>query len=112
MRARYLLSAVAFAMVMAGTPALALDTSSLSAFVQNCAKESRPCHAFINDGVRGAKNSNYGCIPPELSVEDAGNQLLDWMKGPARDNDKYRTMSAEDVMWEGVDALWPCPKPQ
>jgi hypothetical protein len=50
----------------------------------------------------------YGCVPRALSADDAGEQLLDWLKGPARSNPKYEKMSLDDVLWEGVDALWPC----
>jgi len=111
MRAR-LLSAVVFAAALAGgtAPAVATDTSSLSAFLAGCSTDTKSCHSFAEQGASSAKSANYGCIPASLSAEEAGNQLLDWMKGPASADPKYKTMSLEDVMWDGVDALWPCHK--
>lgn len=98
----------AFAAVAA--PA-ATDKSSLSAFVHSCAMDTRGCHNYTHDIVAAAKNQNYGCIPKETSADDAGNQLLTWMKETANGDPKYAPMALEDVSWAGVDTLWPCKAP-
>lgn len=102
-----LLPALVFA-VAAMMPAQATDTSSLSAFLSTCSSDTKGCKAFTHDLIASAKNANYGCVPRSMSADDAGAQLLEWLKGPASSNPKYAKMSLEDVMWEGVDALWPC----
>ena len=61
------------------------------------------------DAWARAKNQNYGCIPKDTSANEAGDQLLTWMK--AASDPKYGTMALEDVAWEGVDTLWPCKAP-
>lgn len=104
---KYLLAALVFSVVVA-MPVSATDTSSLSAFLSTCSSDAKGCKAFTHDAVMSAKNANYGCVPRALSTEDAGGQLLDWLKGPASGNPKFEKMSLDDVMWEGVDALWPC----
>lgn len=104
---KYLLSAIVFFVAVA-LPASATDTSSLSAFLATCSSDTKGCKAFTHDAVMSARNANYGCVPRALSTEDAGGQLLDWLKGPASSNPKLEKMSLDDVMWEGVDALWPC----
>jgi len=95
---------VAFAAV----PASATDTSSLSAYLASFSGESRDCKSIPHDVVLAAKNAGYGCIPKTLSADDAASDLYGWLKGPASANPKYEKMGLEDVMWDGVDALWPC----
>ena len=106
---RRLLPALLFsAAALIGMPASATDTSSLSAFLSTCSSDTKGCKAFTHDAVASAKSAHYGCVPHALSADDAGDQLLAWLKGPASANPKFEKMSLEDVMWEGVDALWPC----
>lgn len=105
---RLLLIPALLAAAIMGGPASATETSSLSAFVASCPTDLKGCKGLTHDLITSAKNAKYGCVPAALSADDAGEQLLDWLKGPARANPKYEKMSLEDVMWEGVDTLWPC----
>jgi hypothetical protein len=106
-----LLSAVVLTMAAATTvPATAAaDTRSLAGFVSSCATDSRACHDVVSSAVISARSANYGCIPQALSSQDASNQLLDWMKGTANSDPQYRDQSLPDVMWSGIDVIWPCP---
>ncbi len=108
MHTRYLSVIVLAATAAVTAPAFATDTSSLSAFLATCSSDTKGCKAFAHDLMASAKSAHYGCVPKALSAEDAGDQLLAWMKGPAQGNAKYEKMSLEDAMWEGVDTLWPC----
>jgi hypothetical protein len=108
MHTRFLTAVALSAAIMAGGPAAATDTSSLSAFLASCSSDSKGCQTFTQDLVTSARNAHYGCIPKALGTEDAGGELLAWLKGPASANAKYQKMSLEDVMWDGVDSLWPC----
>lgn len=108
MRIGFFAAIAVSAMAMTAGPAAATDTSSLSAFLSSCPSDSKGCKAFAHDAVVSAKSANYGCIPKSLGPEEAGAQLLEWLKGPASANPRYEKMSLEDVMWDGVDHLWPC----
>lgn len=95
--------------VLTAAPALATDTSSLGAFVQSCSSDSKGCHSMTLNAIHSARNSNYGCIPKDLSHDDAADRLLDWLKG-ANSNPKYQKEALTDLMWTGIDEIWPCAK--
>jgi len=104
-----LLTLLALAALTA-VPALATDTSSISAFVQSCASDPKGCQAMTRNAIYSARNANYGCIPEKLSVDDAADKLLDWLKFTAAKDPKYANEALADLMWTGVDELWPCKK--
>lgn len=95
---------------MTAVPALATDTSSLSAFVQSCAGDSKGCHSITLNAIHSARNANYGCIPADMSVDTAADKLLDWLKYTAAKDPKYKDEALTDLMWTGVDEIWPCKK--
>ena len=106
-----LLSAVAIgAALLALAPASAADTSSLSAFLRGCNDDQKSCHMVLADAIRSARNAKYGCIPAALSADDAADQLLRWMKVTASANPKYEKEAFADLLWTGVDEVWPCRK--
>jgi hypothetical protein len=114
MMASRLLTAIALSAVMAAGAtgaASAADRSSLAAFVRSCQTDTKGCHNFTHDIVAAAQNANYACIPKDLSADDAGDQVLTWMKETANRDSKYADMPLEDVVWAGVDALWACKTP-
>lgn len=104
---RTLLAAAIAAAAVAGSAA-AIDTGSLSAFVASCSTDEKGCKSATHDVIASAKSAGYGCIPKAVSSVEGGERLLDWLKGPARSVAKYERMGLEDVMWAGVDELWPC----
>ena len=107
-----ILSAVAIgAALLALAPASAADTSSLSAFVRSCNTDSKGCHLVVRDAINAARNAKYGCIPATLSADEAADRLLQWMKVTANADSKYEKEPFSDLMWTGVDEVWPCPKP-
>lgn len=92
-----------------GVPASATtDTSSLAAFVRSCASDSRGCHSLTLNAVLSARSANYGCIPAALGNDTAADRLLDWLKGTANDDPRFRDQPLADLMWTGIDELWPC----
>lgn len=102
------LSAV-LAAAVAGVASAAVDKTSLGAFVRSCAMDTKGCHNYTHDIVSAAISSNYGCIPKEMSADEAGDKLLTWIKSASDTDPKYSSMPLEDVAWAGVDALWTCP---
>jgi hypothetical protein len=98
------------AAVLACAPALATDTSSLPAFVQSCASDAKGCHSITLSAITSARSNNYGCIPQTVNNDAAADQLLDWLKNTANGKPKYEKEPLPDLMWTGVDELWPCHK--
>jgi len=109
MRTR-LFPALALSAVLAAGIASATDTSSLGSFLATCSADVKGCKGFAHDLIISARNANYGCIPKELSTDAAAERELAWLRHEANGNPKYQGMSLEDVMWAGVDELWPCSK--
>lgn len=105
---KYILAALAMAATM--VPAAATDTSSLSAFLASCSTDSKGCHSVVTSAIHSARNAKYGCIPADLSVEDAGNKLLDWLRDTAAKDPKNAKEALPDLMWTGIDEIWPCKK--
>ncbi len=105
-----LLAVVAFSVLAVMSAARVADASPLSVFLASCSSNPGNCHGFAHDLIASAKNADYGCIPKSLSADDAGDQLLAWMRDTARNDPRYETVSLEDAMWAGVDELWPCRK--
>jgi|WetSurMetagenome_2_1015567.scaffolds.fasta_scaffold344430_1 hypothetical protein len=91
-------------------PAAATDTSSLPAFVQSCAGDAKGCHSITLNAVITARSNHYGCIPKAVSDDAAADQLLDWLKNTANSNPKYEKEALPDLMWTGIDEIWPCHK--
>ena len=107
-----ILTAVAIgAAVLALAPASATDTSSLSAFVRSCNDDAKGCRLMTRDAILTARNAKYGCIPESLSTGEAGDKLLQWLKETANADPKYAKEALTDLLWTGVDEIWPCPKP-
>ncbi len=96
------------AAAMAGVPAAATDTSSLSAFVQSCAGDTKGCQAITLNAVITARGAKYGCIPQSVADDAAAEKLLFWLKGTANGNPKYEKDALADLMWTGIDEVWPC----
>jgi len=99
------------AALLALAPASAADTSSLSAFVRSCNTDAKGCRLLARDAIGTARNAKYGCIPEALSVEEAGNKLLDWLRAANNAAPKYAKDQFTDLLWTGIDEVWPCPKP-
>jgi len=91
-------------------PAPAADTSSLTAFVQSCKDDAKGCKSMTLNAVISARNAKYGCIPKEASDDAAADKLLEWLRGPASTNPKYQSEALADLMWTGIDEIWPCGK--
>jgi len=104
----FILPALALAAAIAAGPASATDTSSLSAFLSSCSPDMKGCKSIVFDLITAAKTNHYGCIPHDLSADRAADMELDWLKNTAGGNPKYEKMNLQDVMWDGVDELWPC----
>jgi hypothetical protein len=111
MTTRILTALAIGAALLALAPASAADTSSLSAFVHSCNTDSKGCHFVIRDAINAARNAKYGCIPETLSVEEAGNKLLEWLQAANNASPKYAKDAFTDLLWTGIDEVWPCPKP-
>jgi hypothetical protein len=105
---KYILAALAIAAMMA--PAGATDMSSLSAFVASCSSDAKGCQSVTTSAIHSARNAKYGCIPADLSVDSAGEKLLDWLRDTAAKNPKYAKEALPDLMWTGIDEIWPCKK--
>ncbi|HUO98563.1 MAG TPA: hypothetical protein VMU01_07830 [Rhizomicrobium sp.] len=103
-----LLSALALAAAILGGPAAAADTSSLSGFLDSCSSDQQGCKTFALDVVTNARDNHYGCMPRALGLDAAADQELAWLKDKAAANPKYRKVALTDVMWDGIDELWPC----
>lgn len=110
MMTRILPAVVIGAAVLAFAPASAADISSLSAFLHSCSDDAKACHIVLADAVRSARSAKYGCIPATLSADDAADQLLHWMKATASADAKYEKEPFADLLWTGVDEVWPCKK--
>lgn len=110
MRTCILSALVVTAAIVAGVPAGAADTSSLAAFVQSCKDDAKSCRSMTMNAIISARNAKYGCIPHDLSEDKAGDKLYDWLKDTANANPKYQKEALADLMWTGVDELWPCKK--
>ncbi|GAA0583515.1 hypothetical protein [Rhizomicrobium electricum] len=106
---KYILAALALAAALS-VPAAATDMSSLSAFVSSCTSDSKGCHSAATSAIHSARNAKYGCIPEKISADDAGDRLLDWLRYTAAKDPKYVKESLADLMWTGIDEVWPCKK--
>jgi hypothetical protein len=95
-------------LAVAADPAAATDTSSLPAFVQSCTFDAKGCHSMALGAVITAHSNNYGCIPKAVGDDMAADQLLDWLKNTANANPKYQKEALSDLMWTGIDEIWPC----
>lgn len=88
----------------------ATDTSSLSAFVASCTADAKGCHAMTLNAIISARGANYGCIPKDIDNDWAADKLLYWLKNTANANPKYAKDALPDLMWTGIDEVWPCKK--
>lgn len=102
------ISVLALAAMM--VPASATDTSSLSAFVRSCSSDAKGCSVMTLSAIHSARSAKYGCIPADISDDDAGDKLLYWLKSTANADPKYANEALPDLMWTGIDELWPCKK--
>jgi hypothetical protein len=100
------LAALAAITAMAG----ATDTSSLSAFVTSCSTDAKGCHSMTLNAIITARGANYGCIPKDLNNDWAADKLLSWLKNTANADPKYAKDALPDLMWTGIDEVWPCKK--
>jgi hypothetical protein len=91
-------------------PAAATDTSSLDAFVKSCVGDSKGCHLMTLSAIHSARNAKYGCIPADVSDDRAADKLLDWLRDVANKDAKYAAEPLADLMWTGIDEVWPCKK--
>lgn len=91
-------------------PAMANDTSSLAAFAQSCNSDMKGCRLVALNAVTSARSANYGCIPKETSNDTAAERLLDWIRGTAAHDPKYAKDAVSDLLWTGIDEVWPCKK--
>lgn len=99
--------------VMMASPAQAVDTSSLGAFVASCSAnkdDAKLCLAMTSNAILSAKNAKYGCVPADLGDDKAADKLLDWLKTTANANPKYQKEALSDLFWTGIDEIWPCKK--
>ena len=110
MRLHFIPALALSAAVLAIVPAAATDTSSLSAFVQSCKDDAKGCHSITVNAILSARNAKYGCIPKDLDNDAAADKLLYWMKDTANGNAKYEKAEFTDLLWTGVDEVWPCKK--
>jgi hypothetical protein len=111
MMTTHILSALALSaavLAFASGPAQATDTSSLPAFVQSCAGDAKGCHSITLNAIITARSNRYGCIPKALSDDAAADQLLDWLKNTANASPKYQKEALADLVWTGIDEIWPC----
>jgi hypothetical protein len=111
MTTRILTAMAIGAAVLVLAPASAADTSSLNAFVRSCNTDAKGCRLVVRDAIQSARLAKYGCIPESLSVEEAGNKLLEWLQAANNASPKYDKDAFTDLLWTGVDEVWPCPKP-
>jgi hypothetical protein len=91
-------------------PAAATDMSSLSAFAASCTTDNKGCRATAMSAIISARNAKYGCIPAETSNDTAADKLLDWLRYTAPREPKYVNEPLADLMWTGIDEIWPCKK--
>lgn len=91
-------------------PAAATDMSSLSAFAASCTTDSKGCHSVALNAIISARNAKYGCIPAETSNDTASEKLLDWLRYTAPRDPKHVNEPLADLMWTGIDEIWPCRK--
>lgn len=107
---RGLLLALPLAAVLAAPGFAATDTSSLAAFARSCSDDVKACRAMTTSAIHSARNAKYGCIPADVSEETAGEKVLDWLRGTANADPKYKDQPLDDLMWTAIDELWPCKK--
>ena len=110
MRLQFFPALAVAAVLFSAVPATATDNSSLSAFVHSCAQDTNGCRTFTLNAILSARSAKYGCIPAELSNDEAAEKLLNWLKGTASANPKYEKEALSDLVWTGVDEIWPCKK--
>lgn len=110
MRLRMMAALAATAVSVVLFPAQAVDMSSLPAFVQSCKDDVKACRVVAINAVQSARNARYGCIPAELSNDDAGDKLWGWLKDTANADPKLQKEPLSDLMWTGIDEIWPCKK--
>jgi hypothetical protein len=112
MRARILSSLALSAAIFAGSAGAAdvANADPLSNFLDSCRGDSQSCRTVTLNIVTAAKNNHYDCIPSGLSPERAADRELAWLEDAAQNNPKFKKMDLQDVLWSGVDHLWPCNK--
>ncbi len=98
------------AMTAAAAAAGATNTKSLNAFVTSCSTDAGGCRSITLSAVKSARSAEYGCIPKEVSDNDAAAKLFDWLKNTANGDQKYANDALPDLMWTGIDEVWPCKK--
>jgi hypothetical protein len=106
---KYILAVLAVVSATA-LPASAVDTSSLSAFAASCSSDAKGCRSVTLSTIMSARSANYGCIPKDTANDTASDKLLDWLRGTAARDPKYANESLADLMWTGIDEVWPCKK--
>ena len=108
---KLILAATAATMaVLIGSGATAADTRTLSQFILVCNASPRSCQANLEDYLRAAKDQGFVCMPEDLSLKEAADQELSWLRKQGAADDALNQGTAEDAQWAAINALWPCKK--
>jgi len=96
-------------MVMAGAGVVhAQDSRTLSKFLANCAIDKGNCRDNLHDYTMAASTQGMICMPKDVSINQAVNQELDWLRTTAAQKDELNSGSAEDGEWAAISTLYPC----
>ena len=103
-------AAAATAVLICTGGATATDTRTLSQFILVCNTSARSCHANLEDYLRAANDQGFICLPEDLSLDEAADQELGWLRRDGGADDALNQGTAEDAQWVAINKLWPCKK--
>lgn len=108
-----LIIAISTCAVMLGATAVhAQDTRTISQFLSSCNMDPGQCRDNMHDYVEAAASQNMICLPSGVSLNDATQQSLEWLRDHSAQDSALAGSNAEDGEWTAISTLYDCQKTQ
>jgi hypothetical protein len=88
--------------------AQAQDTRTLAKFLSSCNLDAKDCRYNLHDYTMAAKDQNMICMPKDISINEAVDKELDWLRNVGAQKEDIYSGNAEDAEWTAMSTLWPC----
>jgi hypothetical protein len=90
------------------TAAPAEELPKLSEFLMSCTRDVTQCSQKVKNYVEAAKNQKLICLPEDVSVREASNATLSWLRSSDNVSEQLRQGPFDDGLYEATNALYPC----
>lgn len=106
MKTIVLVSVAAAAVLFAASPAQ--DLPKLSEFLTSCYRDSILCRNKVRDYVAAADSQHIICRPPDVSINEATSEILDWLRSDSTHPAALNDAPFDDGLLEAATKLYPC----